>query len=56
VSISSTPLYREFLATLDAVELDPQCGNPTAVIDADLADLPDTVQRYLRFMGADGCP
>jgi hypothetical protein len=55
-NVAPGALYREFLGTVEAVELAPEHSDPIPVGNADLADLPDTVQRYLRFMGVVGRP
>ena len=54
--IPSGPFYRAFLATVASVDLAPAPNDLALVTVADLADLPDTVQRYLLFMGVVGRP
>ncbi len=54
--IPSGSFYRRFLATVVSADLAPTRRDPSPVSTADLADLPDTVKRYLQFMGVVGRP
>jgi hypothetical protein len=49
-------LYRRFLSTVAATKLSPTTPDDTPVTSDDLAHLPTTAQRYLRFMGVEGHP
>ena len=49
-------LYRRFVDAVAAADLPTGPGDGAIVTDADLAGLPDVVQRYLRFMGVVGRP
>jgi hypothetical protein len=52
--IPSGSFYRGFLATVASADLAPTRRDSSPVSTADLANLPDTVQRYLHFMGVVG--
>jgi hypothetical protein len=47
-------MYNRFLATVAAADVVDAPRDPAPVTEADLVDLPDAVQRYLRFMGVVG--
>jgi hypothetical protein len=49
-------MYAKFSREVAALGLQPGPGPKAVVTDADLAGLPDTAQRYLRFMGVVGRP
>jgi hypothetical protein len=49
-------LYRRLVGEVTAAGLLAGPGDDTPVTEADLADLPAVVQRYLRFMGVVGRP
>ena len=55
-SAPGSRLYRRLVAEVTAAGLPAGPGDDTPVTEADLADLPAVVQRYLRFMGAIGRP
>jgi hypothetical protein len=44
-------LYRRFVRTVEAAGLPAGPNDTSTVTDADLAGMPEVVQRYLRFMG-----
>jgi hypothetical protein len=56
VSAPSGRLYRRFLDEVAAAALPDGPGDETVVTEADLAGLPDSVRRYLGFMGVVGRP
>ena len=53
---SRDDLYRRFVRRVQDARLPTGPDDPTPLTDADLADLPFVVQRYLRFMGVVGRP
>ena len=56
VRVRRSRLYRRFVDEVTAAHLSAGPGESTPVSEADLAALPEVVQRYLRFMGVAGRP
>jgi hypothetical protein len=49
-------MYKRFVETVAAAKLAAAAIDPAPVTNAELANLPETAQRYMRFMGVVGRP